>query len=274
MAQYRLYTGGPYKQNNGSAITSSSTDINVGAAKYTKDGDILNRTENSTQEQGVPGVVGGVDGVASGDWDSMGTVNVDSIAEGVNGMSLIDASTSHGLVVGQLVRIDDQDLFPNQVYRVLSVPTADQILVNAVFDAEMASITELVMFKSSGDIANMDAGNYAMRKVVGTVHGETSLAPLTSGSSDYGRSKVHKTNAVRTRKVATAIREGRYDFVSGDFDAGYPTEANDFTGMDTDGSNVPDDETKSTTGKREVGGELTFKSGGAPTTTEYPAKTT
>jgi hypothetical protein len=270
MAQYKLYTGGPYKQNNGTAITSTSTDITVGAAKLVKDSDILNRTENSTQEQGVPTVKGGVDGVFPGDVQN--GVVVDSFTASSEGLLQCVYGSAHGLVVGDMVIFTDVQ-FPKQAYRVVRVVSGTELVINELPTSDLTVLNTISTFKLEGTFSTQGAENFVMQKNDAQVHGIVASVAL-AGASDFGRSKMHKTNAVRTRKVATAIREGKYDFVSGEFDSGYPTEANDFGGMDTDGSNVPDDESKSAAGKREVGGELTFKSGGTPTTSEYPAKTT
>ncbi len=271
MAQYKLYTGGPYKQNNGSAITSTSTDITVGAAKSVRDSLNLNRTENSTQEASVPNVVVGVDGTASADVETITTI--DSFAVTSDGLVQCVFGSAHSLIVGDVIRIDDTTL-PKDAYRVIRVVDSVNVVINELSSSDIESLTSIAATKQKGVVGEQGVENFIMQKNDATVHGQTSSAPLTSGSSDYGRSKVHKTNAVRTRKVATAIRQGKYDFVSGEFDAGYPAEANDFASMDTDASDVPDDESKSATGKREVGGEMTYRVGATPTTAEYDAKTT
>jgi hypothetical protein len=264
MAQYRLYTGGPYKQNNGSAITSTSTDISVGAAKGIKDSEILNKTENSSQVPSVPDVSPGVDGVAPADTESFTTI--DSFAATSDGLVECTFSSAHGLSIGDVVCVNEE-AFPKKVYRVVRVTGGTTAVINEQSSSAITSLLSISSTKNSGVMGEQGAENFIMKKNDATVHGEAAPAEIVTGSSDTGnRRKVAKhSDTIRTRKVATAIRLGKYDIVSGEFDSGYPASSNDAMNSD--------DETVDSTTKIGVKGELTFKHSGAQAASkDYEAK--
>lgn len=267
MSNYTLYTGGPYKQNNGSAITASSTVINNGSAKNVSGSDNLVRSEWFSDK--FPGLVGGVDGVSPADIQTVG-VTIDSVTQS-SGLCLLTYASAHGLVAGDIVVMGDTT-FPRLVYRIIRVPSATTVVINEAYTSTLGALADITSYKIVGSFAIDTFGNYIMKLNDATVHGQAETL-LRSGAADYGRSKVHKTNAVRTEKVATAIRNNTYNVVTGEFSSA-PSTSNDFASMDVDGSNVPDDEAKATSPKREVGGEFTVRDGSAnPVTKEYQAKT-
>jgi hypothetical protein len=269
MAQYKLYTGGPYKQNNGSAITATSTDITVGAAKNVKDSEILNRSENSTQEHGVPNVNGGVAGVGPADLTA-GAEQISSVSESTEGLAQLNFTGNHGLSAGSLLVLVDET-FGAGAYRVVRTTSGTGLVVNKAYNATIGALVDLLYYTLKGSLGVNTVENFIMKKNDATVHGQAN-STLSSGAADYGRDKVHKTNAVRTTRTATAIRNNKWNVVEGQFTTA-PTTANDFSGMDTDGSDVPDNEAKAIGGNREVGGGFTIKHGGPPQTKDYEHKT-
>jgi len=263
MSNYTLYTSGPYKQNNGSAITASSTDVNLGTAKKVRDGVVLNRVENLTGQVGFPDVKGGVDGVGPADIQT--GIVADSFAAASNGLLQVTFNSAHSLVVGDMVGFPSDSAF-TQYYRVVSVTSTTVVVLNIVATAYMITLTSIASKIKRGSFATQGDENFVMMKNDATVHGQAN-SKLAYGASDYGRPKIadfHLTPA--TTKTATAIRTDKYNIYSGTFDSGYPQTVTD--------SVSADDQTVDSTTKIGTKGELTFRSGGAnPTSADYRAKT-
>ena len=263
MSQYKLYTSGPYKQNDGSAITLTSTDINLGAAKQVADSTNLNRSDWTSGEKDSPNVVGGVDGVVSA--DLVAGVTISSFAEASNGLLQLTYNSAHGLTVNDIVVFDGLAAYTAS-YRVFSVTNSEILIINAEFVTGVDSQSDVPTFKLSGTFGVQGEDNFIMMKNDATVHGEANTK-LASGASDYGRVKVAKFDiSPKTTKVATAIRTDKYNSYDGTFDTGFPETV-------TDSINA-DDQTVDSTTKIGTKGELTFRSGGAnPTSADYTAKT-
>lgn len=235
-----LYTGGPYKQNNGSGITAVSTRVDGGSMKSNASSN--DNFRNVLYQQGSnlnTKVVGGVD-LGQADWGSF----VQSSGVGVSGITngtgqwaglAVMARTSHGLVVGSVVNVQNTVTgasttgIYNGIHRVKDVPSANSVVLNTPY---VYNATGINFASPVGNVANQDRRNFFFRKSAGQVHGvnETRLA---SAASDYGRSKVHSVKAVRTQRVATAIRAGNLVLASGKFST-QPTQSNDFAGWGTD----------------------------------------
>jgi len=124
---------------------------------------------------------------------------------------------------------------------------------------------------SSAGVANQEAGNYSMKKVASNLATVASTI-LSSASADFFRNPVHDRNAVRTQRVASAIRSGSWDIFAGAFTTA-PVETQDIVPfLQTNPSNA-DDETVvgSTYG---IPGELAYRDGSAlPISGEYTPKT-
>jgi hypothetical protein len=235
-----LYTGGPYKQANGTTISAVSTKVDGGSMKSNSSSN--ENFRNVTYQYGNnlnPRVVGGVD-LGQADWGSFTAssgVGVSGITNGTGqwaGLATM-ARTSHGLVVGSVINVRNTSTGTsttgvyNGIHRIKDVPSADVVILNTPY---VYAATGVVFATPVGSVASQDRRNFLFRKSAGQVHGvnETRLA---SAASDYGRAKVHNVKAVRTQQVATAIRAGNFVTISGKFST-QPTQINDFSGWGTD----------------------------------------
>lgn len=113
-------------------------------------------------------------------------------------------------------------------------------------------------------------------KVSSTIGGQANTA-LRSGALVPSQIRgIHKLESVLTRRELTAIRAGKFNFYTGQWDAGYPVVANDTgttgtAGVLVDSSNVYKDTAATPT--RAVPGRLTFKgSSRNAVTVNYKAK--
>lgn len=282
MSNYILYTGGPYKQRTGSAITATSTDINGGSAKAMAKSETLGRSEfhrgnyKNRSYSGVPGVLS----------VQYNYLSVQTVSDGqISGLVLLQSDDPMGLNPGDYVYI----VWPVEInhngkisdtYKVISnylngaggtqividLPTKDIINIGG------GSYNNVSLYTFSGTLNNQLAENYIMQKNDGSLAGLPSNI-LAYGSSDHGRDKVHRINALRTNKVATSIRQGKYHVVSGVW-LTTPSVSNDYTLMDNDGTNIPDDEAKSISNNRGVGGEIAYRQQRSAVTGEYDRRTT
>ncbi len=267
----KLYTGGPYKQRDGSAITQTSTNVDTGGMKMAGTSDVVRTVHPEAGNNESTRLVGGV-ACGQADWGSyLPTTGLTGQATGItnnNGLAQL-TKISHGLSVGSVVNVANNATGQNSVgvyegpHRVASVVDAHRVVLNTPYVSDQTGITYSVPV---GDLANMDVNNYTMRTVAGTVHGVAN-DKITCPSSDYGRNKLHKVNAVRTRKVASAVRAGDWVPVSGEF-VNQPLLANDFAGFGTD------EVTVDSTTKQGLKGELVYRYGGpTPASGDYEAKT-
>lgn len=116
----------------------------------------------------------------------------------------------------------------------------------------------------------LDSGTFAFdnqrpvgKKVTSSLAGVSNTVLLSGAGNPGGIRSIHKVETVTTRKLTTALRENRYNEVTGEFDAGYPEVVTDT--FDSDDAANP---------TMAVPGELTYKTGAAnPVTDEYAAKT-
>jgi hypothetical protein len=103
MSQYKLYTSGPYKQNNGSAITRTSTDVDLGTAKQVRDSENLNRVDNASGGQDPSGVIAGAD--VTGNTYEGSAETCSSASASYNGFLVITTAASSAYVVGQSLKL-------------------------------------------------------------------------------------------------------------------------------------------------------------------------
>lgn len=259
---YTLYVNGPYKQNNGSAITANSTDINVGTAKAVRDSVVLNRAENSTQTPNSNdlGITSGV-GVAH-----YTVINADIGLSSVNGQMIV---TADGLGTDPLMAVGIQVVFDapwlDSIYTVAEIIDGDTVRMDAGYHPGIDWSSAIAMYKVIGTITPNTRNNFIMQKNDATVHGQADPAPL-AGASDFGRRKVTKfKESFRTYRSATAIRENRYNIYTGRFQTDYPSNVLDAFSAD--------DAVVDSTTKYGLKGELTYRDGGAnPTQKDFSAK--
>jgi hypothetical protein len=76
---------------------------------------------------------------------------------------------------------------------------------------------------AAGRFADMAAGEYVMRRTADELAGQSNTK-LASGGSDFGQRKSPpgKVETIKTVATAKAIREGKWNPVTGTFDAGAP----------------------------------------------------
>lgn len=261
MSQYKLYSGGPFTQNNGSTITATSTDINLGTAKNIRDSEVLNRSDWKSGVMLTPDVLGGRD-VTAADFETVVSGDC-TFSESSEGLTQLILAASHGLVQDDFI-VATTNITGS--YRVVRVVDGTTIVINLVWNSAYEAYSDLSYKVVKGTFGRQGVDNFIMRKNDATVHGEAGPNSVTAGASDNGRRrKVAKhSDTIRTRKVATAIREGKYNISTGEFTSGYPTSSND--------SMNADDATAESTNKIGVKGEYTYKAGGSPITGDYEAK--
>lgn len=111
------------------------------------------------------------------------------------------------------------------------------------------------------------------KKLTASLAGVNTSALLTSAGDPSHIRSIHKLEVVRTRRLTSAIREGKFNDFTGKFDAGYPVVAvDDFYDVSTNTlSETSTDEAAAPT--REVPGELTYLVGVTPVDANYPEKT-
>lgn len=235
-----LYTGGPYKQANGTTISAVSTKVDGGSMKSNSSSN--ENFRNVLYQQGSnlnTRVVGGVD-LGQADWGSFVNATGASASGVVNGtgewlgLAVLNA-TSHGLVVGSVVNVRNTATgasttgIYNGIHRVKGISSSEAAVLNTPY---VSDATGVVYASPVGNVANQPTRNFIYMKGTGQVHGVANTK-LMSAASDYGRAKLHQVRAVRTQRVATAIRAGNFVSISGKFST-QPTQANDYAGWGTD----------------------------------------
>jgi len=139
--------------------------------------------------------------------------------------------------------------------------------------------------KTAGYFANMTASSYIMKGVTTTIAGVSNTFLRSGAAYMSGRRSINKIETVRTWQIATAIRAGNWNIVTGKFssalnateDAYTPSANNVFGAWDQqagDGatSGTLDDAARPS---RATPGELVFHHGsGQPFVTDYSARTT
>ncbi len=116
----------------------------------------------------------------------------------------------------------------------------------------------------STSFATMAEGFYIIRRggaQTEQIHGD-SYTSLRSGASDGRRRSIHKTEIIRTTLTATALRENRWNQVSGVWADGYPGSDNGTSGTwDIDQNSFVTDGTADHAAlpSGEIPGELVYK---------------
>lgn len=196
-------------------------------------------------------------------------LSTSGITSGLNNLAKI-GRTAHGLATGTFVVLTDTSGLIAGPARVVGLDSTTGFVINRKYSNQIGTVTYAPVV---GTFGTMQYRNYAAKKLSSNVHGQVSNK-LQTGAADYGRDAVHKVNAVRTRKDATAVRAGLYNVFTGRFTTD-PTAANDYAGFDVDGTDIPDDETKRLTSSGyTLGGRFTFKQQRSMVTGIYDKKTT
>jgi hypothetical protein len=116
----------------------------------------------------------------------------------------------------------------------------------------------------------LSAGTFAFnnnnpvgKKVTSSLSGVSNTVLLSGASNPGGIRSIHKIESIKTRKLTTALRNNKWNEVTGEFDSGYPQISDD--NFSTDDAANP---------TMEVPGELVYRTGSKePVTDEYKAKT-
>lgn len=272
---YSLYNGNKYATRDGVVSSGSmvSPDVDGGALKMmgTANAAGLRASAINQGDADGPFIQPRTD-VGPAQWTSSITNGSATSGNGVQGLLRINFTTGnpHSLSVGQVVVITDSITGIKGAARVYSIPNTTGVILNRAYQASTGNIT---LSTAVGTMAGQTVGNYIMKRVAGTVHGQSTNTMLIAGAvRNDSRDKVHKVNAVRTSKVATAIRAGYWNVFTGSWTTA-PSVSNDYTLFDLDGSDAPDDTTKDSTSSYGLRGEFTYQQQRTPVTGDYEAKT-
>src|SRR5690606_7673213 len=110
---------------------------------------------------------------------------------------------NHGLIVGDVINVANNATGVNDIgvyegpHRVVAVVDSNNVVLNTPYISAQTGITYASPVGTAGSLT---AGNYTMRGVESTVHGQAD-SHMSTPASDYGRNKLHQVNAVRTQKV-------------------------------------------------------------------------
>lgn len=255
------------KQTSGSNITSTSSNYNGGVAiGFTPPaGSLL----TGSVALGNPRTVYGSKVVKNknvfGAYRDTGVV-ITSVADNGSGKCRF-TKNSHGLTVGTYLMIDGSTASSlKTIHRITAVATN-------TFDTDVAYVasgTAGTYYPVKGNFATLTERNYVIRGGVDNNLAGTGTNVGGGFGSDFGhRRSIHKLEASRLSRTATAIRAGYWHVYSGTWTT-KPTDANDISTMGTDQAATP---------TRAIPGELVYRVSGQPDATngvkqvDYPAKT-
>lgn len=265
---YTLFIDGDKKQVNGSAITASSTKI-VGGTAFGLGTSVPSGSVMTAQIQlGDRTEVYGSQVIQSKDVFGAfqsAPVALTSVADNGSGKCRFTLA-SHGLTVDTVISVTGSTGGAvNGVQKITAVPTAN------TFDTDLdyaAAATAGNYATVAGRFASMTVGQYLMLGYSSSV--ANGQATRVGYGADYGiRRSIHKVEHVYTRRVATAIRAGYWDFYSGTWST-EPTNADDVATIGTDHAATPTDA---------IPGELVYRHTGMPDGTygvvqdDYKART-
>jgi hypothetical protein len=272
-----LYTGGPYKQANGTTISAVSTKVDGGSMKSNSSSN--ENFRNVTYQYGNnvnPRVVAGVD-LGQADWGSLITAS-STTATGITngtgqwaGLAVININAA-GYAVGDPIYVKNTSTgsattgIYDGIHRVMGISNASAFVLNTPYIYAATGAAEIRFRVAVGSVASQQRRNFLFMKGTGQTHGVANTK-LMAGASDYGRAKVHAVRAVRTQQVATAIRDGNFISISGKFST-QPTQANDFAGWGTD------EVTQNSSTNYGLKGEFVYRYGGpSGSMNDYNGKT-
>lgn len=262
MSNYTIYPSNDVKQVSGSAVTATSTNVDGGVGKgLGANRTLLTNLGHGKRNQAYYGsvVVAGAN-VGSAAWVTSSATAITSVADSGTADKAKFTLNSHGLVVGDIINITGSTSgVMDGVHRITAKDantfTTDRPYVAA---ADPGSFR-----KSRGNFARMTAGKYIIVKVTTELAGLSNTVLRSGGSAGYRRS-IHKMEAMRTTRVATAIRAGYWNIYSASW-ATKPTTANDISTFGTDQAATP---------TYAIPGELVYKTGKLlPVMDDYKSKT-
>lgn len=248
MSSYHINTSSSdIKQSNGSAVTTTSTNFNDGSVRMggnvSSSGPLnaIKVVETNDNSYGSVIVAGLSKSAGSVNWESSqisGSI-ANASSPWVGYAKVTD--TSHGLSVNSVVRIvNDTSGVYNGVYRIVNVVDANSYVVNAKYSVPNSSgvtVEKGVALTSGGSqkpVGYLAANRYAIRGIALSLYnGSKTLSVLGSPGNTGTRRKIHSRTAVRSRLVATAIRNNYWNPYTGSFTT-LPTLQNDFSTFGSD----------------------------------------
>jgi len=129
-----------------------------------------------------------------------------------------------------------------------------------VFGSTVVQGNEVNKILSAGEFAHNHNAPITKR-VTTELAGLSSDALQTTGGNPEGIKSIHKVVNFDTVLRTTAIREGKFDIYSGEFDAGYPASTGTAFGVDDAANPTRDDP-----------GQLTYRTGSPTATTSNYSK--
>jgi hypothetical protein len=246
--------GDVYFGVGGSALSTQPT-INKGRSQ----GLGANQTLLSNVEFGYSDGIYGSQVVGGNDIGSLilgNTVNITSVA--ASGGKAVYTLNSHSLLVGDVINVTDTSSKVHGPQRV----TAKTVNTFTTTKGYTSGAGTLTYKKATGHFANMEAGKWVMMLVSTELGGVANTTLQSAGS--FERRPINKLEALRTFRVATAIRAGYWNVYTGEWST-QPTSANDISDWGTDQAANP---------SYSVPGELVYLDGSPnPILDDYEART-
>jgi hypothetical protein len=265
MANYIVNPSADVKQldASNSTITLTSTVIRGGTAKgLGANRTLLDNSAFGKRYQGVYGsrVVAGQN-VGAAAYSTSAAVALTSVADSGTADKARFTLVAHGRSVGDIINITGSTGgVMDGIHRITAVPTANTFDTDRTY---VASATAGSYKLYRGNFATMTKGKYLIRRVTDELAGLSNTVLRSGGSEGYARS-IHKVEAARSTRFATAIRAGYWDEFNGVWTT-TPTTANDFSTWGTDQAATP---------TYAIPGELVYRTGKPlPVQDDYKAKT-
>lgn len=266
MSYYNLFPDNDKYQTNGTQITTTSTVINGGTGFFP--GSLADSVLTASVDLGRKVDLYGsqvLQGEAIWGVYEAAAVTADSVADNGSGFCRF-TDVSHGLSVGQVVAIRGATASSlNTLHVITAVPTADTFDTRVAYTASATAGDYSLV---TGRFASMTAGAWIMRGGVSTDVAEAGVHTSNQFGTLGTRRSIHFIEAIRTVRVATAIRAGYWHIYEGRWTTA-PTEAQDSFGQDD-----------AARPSYAVPGELTYRTSGQPdgqgggiTSDEYKPKT-
>ena len=268
MSNYTLFPNNDKQQVAGGAITATSTVIDGGSSIALGTAVPTDSVLTDQLQLGGRSAVHGAQVVQRRDLFGAfhtAAVTITAVADDGNGFCDFEL-TSHGLSVGDVVNVTGSTSGNvDGVQKITSLHDANSFVTDQPY---VASATAGNYNLVDGRFASMTAATWIIKgytmtpaTVAGTFY--------TYGINPVNKRSIHKLEAIRTERVATAIRAGYWNIYTGSWTTA-PTVANDIGDAGTDEAATP---------TRAIPGELVYRVAGQPdgtngiTQADYPAKT-
>ena len=268
MSNYTLFPDDDKKQTSGSAITATSTVVDGGSSIALGTAVPSDTVLTAQLQLGGRSASYGAQVVQRRDVFGAfqaAAVTLTSVADDGNGFCDFEL-VGHTLSVGDVINVTGSTSGNvDGVQKVTSVPDGNSIVTDQPFVAS----------GTAGDYQLVDGRFASMTAATWIIKGYTMTRAEISGTfyayciNPVNKRSIHKVEAIRTERVATAIRAGYWDIYSGSWTT-EPTVANDISDAGTDEAATP---------TRAIPGELVYRVAGQPdgtngiTQADYPAKT-